>query len=131
MPAWGEKEGGLRPGEITAVVTYIRRLGGVHPIADRKPQRWVQADATEGRRLFAAYCASCHGKQGEGGEGPALNNQVLLTTASDTYLTETIRRGRRGTSMGGFVSPTTVRSALPGAEIESIVAFISTWEAKK
>jgi len=131
MPAWGEKEGGLRPREIAEVVTYIRRLGGVNPVADRKPRRWVQADATEGRRLFAAYCASCHGKQGEGGEGPALNNKVLLTTASDTYLTETIRRGRRGTSMEGFINPTTVRPALSGPEIESIVAFIRTWEAKK
>lgn len=131
MPAWGEKEGGLRSREIAEVVTYIRRSGGVKAVADRKPRRWIQADATEGRRLFAAYCASCHGKQGEGGEGPALNNQVLLATASDTYLTETIRRGRRGTSMGGFVSSSTVRPGLPGPEIESIVAFIRTWEAAK
>jgi mono/diheme cytochrome c family protein len=131
MPAWGEKEGGLRPGEIAEVVSYLRQLGGVKPITDRKPRRWVQAGAPEGGRLFAAYCASCHGKQGEGGEGPALNNQVLLIAASDTYLTETIRRGRRGTSMEGFANPSTVRPALAGAEIESIVAFIRTWEAAK
>ncbi|HEY7677278.1 MAG TPA: c-type cytochrome, partial [Candidatus Methylomirabilis sp.] len=131
MPAWGEKEGGLRPGEIAAVVSYLRRLGGVNRSADRRPPRWVQAGAPEGGRLFAAYCASCHGKQGEGGEGPALNNKVLLSSASDTYLTETIRRGRRGTSMEGFANPSTVRPALAGAEIESIVAFIRTWEAAK
>jgi mono/diheme cytochrome c family protein len=131
MPAWGEKEGGLRPGEIAEVVSYLREVGGVKPLPDRKPRRWVQADVTEGRRLFAAYCASCHGKQGEGGEGPALNNQVLLTAASDTYLTETIRRGRRGSSMEGFTHPSTARPALAGAEIESIVAFIRTWEAVK
>lgn len=131
MPAWGEKEGGLRPSEITEVVSYLRGLGGVKAIPDPRPRRWVQADSMEGGRLFAAYCASCHGKQGEGGEGPALNNQVLLTSASDTYLTETIRRGRRGTSMEGFAHPSTVRPALAGAEIESIVAFIRTWEAVK
>ncbi len=131
MPAWGEKEGGLRLGEIAEVVSYIRRLSGVEPVADTKPRRWVQADTSEGGRLFAAYCASCHGKQGEGGEGPALNNKVLLTTASDTYITETIRRGRRGTSMEGFANPSTVRPALVGSEIESIVAFIRTWEAAK
>jgi mono/diheme cytochrome c family protein len=131
MPAWGEKVGGLRPGEIAGVVSYIRRLGGVNPVADRNPRRWVQADVSEGGRLFAAYCASCHGRQGEGGEGPALNNKVLLTTAGDTYLTETIRRGRRGTSMEGYATPSTVRLALAGPEIESIVAFIRTWEAAK
>jgi mono/diheme cytochrome c family protein len=131
MPAWGEKEGGLRPGEIAEVVAHIRSLGGVKFVADPKPRRWVQADAKEGGRLFAAHCASCHGKQGEGAEGPALNNQVLLTGASDTYLTQTIRRGRRGSSMEGFASPSTVRPALAAAEIESIVAFIRTWEAVK
>ncbi len=130
MPAWGEKEGGLRPGEIAEVLGHVRRLGGgVAPIADRKAPRWVRGDVREGRRLFTAYCASCHGGKGEGGEGPALNNPVLLKAATDTYLLETIRRGRRGTAMEGFASPSTVRPALAGSEIESIVTFLRTWEA--
>jgi cytochrome c oxidase cbb3-type subunit 3 len=131
MPAWGEKEGGLRPGEIVQVVSYVRRLGGVTPEPDRKSRRWVQGDAKEGVRLFTAYCASCHGPRGEGGEGPALNNKVLLGNATDTYLTETIRRGRRGTAMEGFANPSTVRPALAGGEIESIVTYLRTWEAGK
>lgn len=131
MPAWGEKEGGLRPGEIAEVVSHVRRLGGVAPVADRRPPRWVQGDAKEGIRLFTAYCASCHGPKGEGKEGPALNNKVLLASATDTYLTETIRRGRRGTEMEGFANPSTVRPALIGSEIESIVTYLRTWEAGK
>jgi mono/diheme cytochrome c family protein len=130
MPAWGEKEGGLRRAEITEVVAHVRRLaGGVTPVADGKPRRWVQADAKEGSRLFAAYCAACHGPRGEGKEGPALNNKVLLTTATDTYLVETIRRGRRGTEMEGFANPSTIRPALSASEIESIVTYLRTWEA--
>jgi mono/diheme cytochrome c family protein len=129
MPAWGEKEGGLRPPEIAQVVSYVRKLGGgVRPATDRKPPRWAKADPGEGGRLFAAHCASCHGKEGEGGEGPALNNQVLLSTASDTYLVETIRRGRRGTAMAAFASASVVQPTLSGAEIESIVAFVRKWE---
>ncbi len=132
MPAWGEKEGGLRPVEIAEVASYLRRLGGgVRPAPDSRPRRWIQAEPAEGARLYAAHCAACHGKLGEGGEGPALNSQVLLSTASDTYLVETIRRGRRGTSMEGFLNPSTVRPALAGSEIESIVAFVRAWEAKK
>jgi cytochrome c oxidase cbb3-type subunit 3 len=130
MPAWGEKEGGLRPAEITEVVAHLRRLGdGVTPEADRKPQRWAQGDAKEGVRLFTAFCAACHGPRGEGKEGPALNNKVLLTTATDTYLVETIRRGRRGTEMEGFANPSTIRPALSASEIESIVTYLRTWEA--
>jgi mono/diheme cytochrome c family protein len=132
MPAWGEKEGGLRPTEIVEVVSYVRRFsGGVRPEADRKPPRWVRGDPKEGIRLFTAHCASCHGPRGEGGEGPALNNKVLLANATDTYLTETIRRGRRGTAMEGFANSSTVRPALATAEIESIVTYLRTWEAGK
>lgn len=132
MPAWGEKEGGLRPDEVTRVVSHVRRLGGgALPAEDRGPRRWVQGDPREGLRLFTAYCASCHGPQGEGKEGPALNNKVLLGNATDTYLMETVRRGRRGTEMEGFANPSTVRPALAASEIESIVTYLRTWEAGK
>jgi len=132
MPAWGEKDGGLRPDEITQVVSHVRRLGGgVTPVEDRKPRRWVEGDPNEGARLFTASCASCHGPKGEGKEAPALNNKVLLANATDTYLVETIRRGRRGTGMEGFANPSTVRPALAGTEIESIVTHLRTWEAGK
>jgi hypothetical protein len=53
---------------------------------------------------------------------------VFLETASDTYLVETIARGRRGTSMEGFGQASPVHPALTPGEIESIVAFIRTWE---
>jgi mono/diheme cytochrome c family protein len=131
MPAWGEQEGGLRPREVAEVVSHLRRLGGVKPEPDGKVRRWVKGDPREGGRLFAAYCATCHGASGEGKEGPALNNKVLLANATDTYLTETIRRGRRGTAMEGFASSSTVRPALSGPEIESIVSYLRTWEGGK
>lgn len=128
MPPWGEKEGGLRPEEIRAVVSYLRQLGGVDYKPDGKPPRWVQGDVNQGRRLFAAACSGCHGRNGEGGEGPALNNPVLLASATDSYLVETISRGRKGTAMEGFSTPTVVRPALSRVEIDSVVAFLRTWE---
>jgi mono/diheme cytochrome c family protein len=128
MPAWGEKQGGLGPEEIEMLVSYLRQLGGVESQPEISPRRWVAADPRLGNRLYAASCAGCHGVRGEGGEGPALNNKVLLATATDTYLVETIGRGRRGTAMAGFLEPSTVRPTLTRAEIESIVAFIRSWE---
>lgn len=130
MLAWGEKDGGLRPEEVAAVVSYLRQLGGVAHKADDRPPRWVRADARQGARLFDANCAGCHGQKGQGGEGPALNNKVLLSAATDSYFVETVSRGRRGTVMQGFLEPAPTRQALTRAEIESIVAFIRTWEAK-
>jgi len=130
MPAWGDKDGGLRPEEIEAVVAHVRALSDTPPPAETQPRRWVQADAVAGAALYAASCASCHGRNGEGAEGPALHNDVLLRSATDTYLIETIRRGRRGTSMAAFAAAATTRATLSPQEIEAIVAFIRTWEEK-
>jgi cbb3-type cytochrome c oxidase subunit III len=131
MPAWGELEGGLRNEEIVRLVGYVRDLGAAAFEGDSKPRRWVQGDAAEGQRLFASACARCHGERGEGKEGPALNNRVLLDLATDTYLFKTIQNGRAGTSMAAFGRGSTVQRTLTDSEISSIIAFLRTWEGKK
>ena len=131
MPAWGEKDGGLRPLEIDAVVAQVRALGnGIPSPAENEPARWAKGDPQAGARLFAENCASCHGLKGEGKEGPQLNNRVLLQYATDRYLFETVRRGRRGTSMPSFVQAATSHRVLSDEEIESIVRFMRSWEVK-
>lgn len=130
MPGWLKPEG-LRPEEIRAVIAYLQELGGAARQADPRPARWVRADAAQGRALFERYCSGCHGDGGKGGEGPALNNKVLLAAATDTYLVETIRRGRRGTAMAGFAEATPVRPALEQADIEAIVSFLRSLEGGK
>jgi mono/diheme cytochrome c family protein len=129
MPAWGEGEGGLRPAEIDAVIAHLRALGGgVAGPASDEPRRRVTGDAAAGARLYAEACASCHGERGEGKEGPALANPRLLAAASDAYLVESIRRGRRGTSMPAFASASPTHRVLDDGEIASIVTFMRTWE---
>ncbi len=129
MPAWGDPASGLRPDEIDAIVAHLRRLGGTPaPPAESRPARWAKGDVGEGARLYATYCQGCHGNKGQGLEGPALHNKALLAGATDTYLFETISRGRAGTSMNAFSKPSTVLPALTAAEIESLVSFIRTWE---
>lgn len=132
MPAWGDPESGLRPQEIEAVITHLRALGRTPPPPPgAHPRRWIRADPAPGEAMYARLCAGCHGPQGEGGEGPALANPVLLTNATDTYLVETILRGRRGTPMRGFGTPSTVRPQLTSGEVESIVAHLRTWEVEQ
>lgn len=129
MPAWGAMGGGLKPGEIGRIVAHLRRLGGPKEPRKADPKRhWVKGFAEAGRWLYALECAGCHGKQGEGTEAPALRNPALLAAADDTYLVETISRGRRGTSMPSFRQGSTVHRALTPTGIEAIVAFLRTWE---
>ena len=112
MPAWGDKDGGLRPAEIEAVVAHVRSFGEAPARRGRPPDPLGGGRSGPGQALYADSCASCHGQAGKGAEGPALNNPSLLRSATDTYLVETIRRGRRGTSMAAFGSPSTTHAAL-------------------
>ncbi|MBX7223383.1 MAG: c-type cytochrome [Blastocatellia bacterium] len=129
MPKWGEL--GLKPEDVAALIGYLRQLSVTPAKVETTPARWVKADPNWGRQLFAASCAGCHGTKGEGIEGPALNNQVFLRSATDSLLTETIKNGRQGTAMRGFSQPSSVFPALTPAEIEAVTAFIRTWEEKK
>lgn len=129
MPAWGEKEGGLHSEEISRIVAFLRQQAGVpEPKPIHGQRRWVQADARAGQALFAAHCAGCHGPQGEGTDAPALRNAAFLAAASDDYLVETIARGRKGTAMPSFRRGTPAYPALSPAQIESLVAYLRTWE---
>jgi cbb3-type cytochrome c oxidase subunit III len=126
MPGWA-KDGGLREDEISRIVAHLRKLGG--PETPRSRERKQETgNAAAGRAIYAANCAGCHGEKGEGAKGPALNNRTLLETASDAFLFETIGRGRRGTAMAGFETPSPTRRALAPDEIGSAVAYIRTWQ---
>ncbi len=129
MPSWA-RDGGLRPDEIAAVVAHLRTLGETAPEPDARPRRWVEASAEWGAQVFATTCAGCHGPSGQGAEGPALNNPVLLASATDTFLVETIARGRRGTVMTGFLTATPVRPALARHDIEAVVAYLRTLQGE-
>jgi cytochrome c oxidase subunit II len=52
----------------------------------------TQAAASLGRAEFTGVCATCHGMEGQGGYGPNLANNPLLTQTSG--LTSIVRNGR-------------------------------------
>lgn len=132
MLAWGDRENGFTDDEIRSVIAYIRSLGGnVQSVPDTKPQIWATGDAQFGDALFTANCAGCHGKAGIGGDGPALSNKMFLSNVSDTFLIETIKRGRSGTIMQGFGNPSPIRRVLSQSDIESIVVFLRSLNAKR
>jgi cbb3-type cytochrome c oxidase subunit III len=127
MRAWGDGSTGLTSADVKALVQELRRMSGTKAPAETRPARWAAGDAALGGRLFAATCSGCHGAKGEGLEAPALANPVLLEFATDTFLAETIKRGRPGTAMHGFAQPSTVHRALADADVEAIVSFIRTF----
>jgi mono/diheme cytochrome c family protein len=79
---------------------------------------------TEGAELFAAHCVECHGPEGEGIKGPALNNQEFLSASSNGYLLATITVGRKGTDMPSWGYGDQEHPKLGGKERQDLVAYI-------
>ncbi len=59
------------------------------------------ADVEAGRKLYQGRCGHCHGLDGEGGRGSALNTGTLRHGSSDRELFLVIRMGVPGTEMPG------------------------------
>jgi mono/diheme cytochrome c family protein len=101
MPAWGTKEGGLRPEEIDALVAYLRTLEPKAPSADEVNAAPV--DRERGDRLYAQLCTRCHGTKGEGSAvAPPLAAADNPVTTDDSRIYGTVTTGVAGTAMGSF-----------------------------
>lgn len=122
MPAWGEKEGGLRASEIDAVVRYLRSL------APGTPEAFETAlptgVAAEGERIFTKSCQGCHGPRGEGREAPAIGHPSFLAAATDQYIAASVLRGRTGTSMRHFGQASVGFPTLSEREVADVVAYL-------
>lgn len=99
----------------------------------REPAR-IQADTDRdlmaaveaGEELYSSHCASCHGEQGEGSIGPALNSKQLLSIASDDLLFGLVRTGVPGTAMPAWSQ--SFGGPLTDEEVRQTVAFVRSWE---
>jgi cytochrome c oxidase cbb3-type subunit III len=56
-------------------------------------------DLAHGKRLYVGQCALCHGIEGVGGRGPALNQPALRRAKDHQALYNVIRNGVAGTEM--------------------------------
>jgi mono/diheme cytochrome c family protein len=79
-----------------------------------------------GGALYAESCAACHGPDGEGGLGPALNARELLATTGDETLFSLIRSGVPGSVMPAWGQ--VFGGPLTDEQVGTLVAFVRTWE---
>ncbi len=91
------------------------------PVAPAPPS----AAALAGEKLFAKYCALCHGPEAKGyaaDNAPSLVTETFLRSASDDFIAMGITLGRPGTPM----APYGVRygGPLSDEQILQIVAFV-------
>jgi len=105
MSPFGVEFGGPLEGEqISAIVEYMRSWE-TNPPVDLPPDiisvtpSAPDEPSLSGSKIFASICSSCHGQNGEGGIGPALNTQEFQDKYDDQTLFDTIDTGHAATSM--------------------------------
>jgi mono/diheme cytochrome c family protein/rhodanese-related sulfurtransferase len=120
MAAFSSELGGpLEPGEMRAIVAWLRAQRPVAPLA--LGRETVTGDVLLGSELFRAECARCHGARGEGTSAVSLSNPRFLASASDAFVRHAIREGREGTDMMAY------GELLSEDQVAALTAFIRTW----
>lgn len=81
---------------------------------------------TRGSRIYQEQCVACHGLEGEGGSGPALNNRTVLKNTLDNVFFSVIRSGVPGTQMPAW--SVDFGGPLTDEDVRDVVALFRSWE---
>ncbi len=134
MPAFPR----LTDQEVQAITEYVRSFHWAdEPEFSSEP---VEGDPELGGKLFIAFCARCHGANGEGGAGtgvsfsrptfipilaPALNNAGYLASASDQVIKRSLTLGRERTPMRSLAA-----MGLSEQNINDLVRYIRSFQER-
>ncbi len=115
--------------DINDVVAYIRSRENQQP--KEILSNIVTGTLSTGKDLYIKLCEQCHGKNGKGGLGPALNSPEFLGAATDGFIQAAIVRGRKRTPMRAWGLGAQGLQELPEEMINDITAYISSWRRQK
>lgn len=79
-----------------------------------------------GKQLYAAQCQACHGGNGEGGTGPALNSKKVLDSTPDSVFFSVIRSGVPNTQMPAW--SVEYGGPLTDEDVRDIVTLLRSWQ---
>ena len=97
------------------------------------PYACIPGDASRGREKYETFCASCHGKAGDG-EGPAAaglnpkparhDDGTIMNPLTNEFLFEVIKDG--GAAVGKSPLMAAWGGTLSGEQVWDVVAFVRT-----
>ncbi len=118
MPSWFD----VSIEEMKELIAYIRSWSskqGRDYTVNLPP-----GNIEKGNLNYHYLCSRCHGEFGEGDTGPSNLNRNFLLAASDSYLFETISKGRSPTAMFGWSEDVHGEEKLDNQDISDIIAFM-------
>jgi cytochrome c oxidase cbb3-type subunit III len=128
MPAFAVESGGMLTDEqVVHIVSGMRsiwtndqeKVDGAPPYTSEKA-----GDPAAGAKLFADYCASCHGASGTGGAAGAISDPSFLALYNDQSLRTLIIAGRPDLGhpgWNGYVG----KSSLSSDQVSDVVAWLA------
>jgi len=118
MPSWFD----ISIQEMTDLIAYIRSWSSKRGTDYR--MNLPPGNIEKGSLNYHYLCSRCHGEFGEGDTGPSNLNRNFLLAASDSYLFETISKGRSHTAMFGWSKDVHGEERLDSQDISDIIAFM-------
>ncbi len=85
------------------------------------------AQVVRGEKLFSDNCTTCHGKNGEGDIGPALNSKKFLQSTNDNVIASLIGSGVPGTGMPSWAQVD--GGPFTDEQLNDLVGYIRHWQA--
>ncbi len=104
----------MKRGRFSLAVLFLAVAG----LAGAQSAPSSQGEAlTLGKKVYTNQCALCHGIDGVGGRGPALNKAKLARVASQADLIKLIQEGIPGSEMSAFWM-------LSEKEVDQVAAYV-------
>ncbi len=120
FPPHGDGFSNLSDTEASDIISFLRS----NISNAEKHTKKVRGYAQRGKEFFAAYCAQCHGINGQGGIAPDLNNKNFMDSVSDSYLQATMSLGRHGTQMKPMMKGGSGVVELSSQEVNNIISYL-------
>ncbi|MBL1197481.1 MAG: c-type cytochrome, partial [Chloroflexi bacterium] len=118
---------------VSALILTLGIFGTFQFYITREPERITTDEkrdqliaTTAGRTLYSENCMMCHGEQGEGVDGPPLNDKMFLNNTTDERIFSLISSGVPSSEMPAWGQP--FGGPLTDQQMNQLVVYIREWQ---